>query len=163
MKVTDPTEFGALLAEHYRLIGERSMRDLPVYNDSLSVEAVGFELHGEVIAGILITPWFMNVVLLPLDDRLASQRPGASFAHGFPVGTLDFTVADIDAVGRIGTCSLFSPMFDFGDIDTARATATAALAEIVSPRVDPAAANGRPASAVDRRSLLRGSLTGART
>ena len=162
MKITKPAAFGALLEDHYRRVGERSMRDLPIYNDALSVEAVGFALHGEAIAGILITPWFMNVVLQPLDDRLASQPPGLSFAHVFPVGTLDFTVADIDAVGRIGTCSLFSPMFDFGDMDTARATASAALAEIVSPQVDQAAANRRPASAVDRRSLLRGSLTGAR-
>lgn len=160
MKVTTPAAFGALLEDHYRRAGERSMRELPVYNDLLGVEAVGFDLWGDAITGILITPWFMNVVLRPLDDRLASRQPGASFAHVFPVGPLDFTVADIEAVGRIGTCSLFSPMFDFVDMDTARATATAALAEVLSPADHEA--DRRPAPTVDRRSLLRGSFTGAR-
>jgi len=158
--MTSPVEFAASLEECYRRIGERSMRDLPIYNEALAVEAIGFGTRSATIAGILITPWFMNVILLPLDGSLASQRPGSSFSHVFPVGAIDFNVADIDGIGRIASCSLFSPMFEFSAMDVARATAEAAIAEILTPPVDRGdQSSGWVAKTVDRRSFLRGELT----
>jgi Protein of unknown function (DUF3457). len=44
---------------------DKRMRDLPVVNASLSVQAVGFNRFGEDWLGVLITPWFMNLMLLP--------------------------------------------------------------------------------------------------
>ena len=156
--MASPLEFASLLEACYRRIGEHSMRDLPVYNDALVVEAVGFRAHGDALAGILITPWFMNLILQPLDGSLASRRPGSSISHAFPVGVIDFNVGDIDGIGRIASCSLFSPMFEFGTMEQARATAEAAFVEILLPP----AARERPAAkvvaAVDRRRFLRGEL-----
>ncbi len=158
--MTSPVEFASLLEDCYRRVGERSMRDLPIYNDALAVEAVGFGMRDATIAGILITPWFMNVILLPLDESLASQSPGSSFSHVFPVGAIDFNVADLDGVGRIATCSLFSPMFEFSSMEVARATAEAAIAEILTPPLDrDNQSGGRVAKTVDRRRFLRGELT----
>ena len=158
--MTGPVEFASLLEDCYRRIDERSIRDLPIYNDALAVEAVGFGTRNATIAGILISPWFMNVILLPLDGSLASRSPGSSFSHAFPVGAIDFNVADIDGVGRFATCSLFSPMFEFSAMDVARATAEAAIAEILTPPVDrDGQSSGRVAKTVDRRSFLRGELT----
>src|SRR4051794_27491456 len=53
------------LAAAYRHIARTRMADLPVYNPRLSVEAIGFERHGDGWLGILVTPWFMNAVLAP--------------------------------------------------------------------------------------------------
>ena len=53
----------ALVASFER-IGRESMRGLPFYNEALSVEAVGFERFGDAWLGVLITPWFMNLMLV---------------------------------------------------------------------------------------------------
>ncbi|NVN85479.1 MAG: [NiFe]-hydrogenase assembly chaperone HybE [Rhodopseudomonas sp.] len=155
--MTSAIEYAAALEALYRRIGERSMHDLPIYNEALAVEAVGFDAHDDAISGILITPWFMNLMLLPLDGSLAARALGSSFSHGFPVGMFDFTVGDIEGVGRIASCSLFSPMFEFADMAAARATAAAAMAEIRNP--EPEQPKTRVVAALDRRSFLRGALT----
>jgi [NiFe] hydrogenase assembly HybE family chaperone len=87
---------------------------------------------------------------------LATRGLGSSFSHAFPVGTLDFTVGNLDGLGRIASCSLFSPMFEFADMATARANAEAAIAEIRNP--EPDQPKTRVVTALDRRSFLRGVL-----
>ena len=156
--MTSPVEFASLLEDCYRRIGERSMRDLPIYNDALAVEAVGFRIHDDALAGILITPWFMNLVLQPLDGSLASCRPGSSISHVFPVGAIDFNVGDSEGIGRIASCSLFSPMFEFTAMAQARATAEAAFVEILLPPVAQERPATKVAAAVDRRRFLRGEM-----
>jgi [NiFe] hydrogenase assembly HybE family chaperone len=156
--MTSPVEFASLLEICYRRIGESSMRDLPIYNDVLAVEAVGFRTYNEALAGILITPWFMNLILLPTDASLASRNPGSSFSHAFPVGAIDFNVGDIEGIGRIASCSLFSPMFEFSTMEQARAIAEAAFMEILLPPVEHERPATKVAAAVDRRRFLRGEL-----
>jgi [NiFe] hydrogenase assembly HybE family chaperone len=155
--MTDAIAYAATLEAIYRRIGEHSMRDLPIYNDALAVEAIGFAADDGAISGILITPWFMNLMLLPSDGSLATRALGSSFSHDFPVGALDFTVGAIEGLGRIASCSLFSPMFEFSDMAMARANAEAAIAEIRDP--EPEAPKARVVTALDRRSFLRGALT----
>jgi [NiFe] hydrogenase assembly HybE family chaperone len=155
--MTDAIAYAATLVTIYRSIGEHAMRDLPIYNDALPVEAIGFSASDHAISGILITPWFMNLMLLPADGSLATRARGSSFSHDFPIGAFDFTVGEIEGIGRIASCSLFSPMFEFADMAAARATAEAAIAEIFDP--GPEAPKTRVVSALDRRSFLRGALT----
>jgi [NiFe] hydrogenase assembly HybE family chaperone len=155
--MTDANAYAATLEAFYRRIGAHSMRDLPVYNEALAVEAIGFAADDDAISGIVITPWFMNLMLLPSDGSLAMRALGSSFSHNFPIGAFDFTVGDLDGLGRIAGCSLFSPMFEFADMATARANAEAAIAEIRNP--EPEAPKTRVVTALDRRSFLRGSLT----
>jgi [NiFe] hydrogenase assembly HybE family chaperone len=54
----------AELVASFERIGRESMRGLPFYNEALSVEAIGFERFGEGWIGVLITPWFMNLMLV---------------------------------------------------------------------------------------------------
>ncbi len=156
--MTSPVEFANLLETCYRRIGECSMRDLPIYNDALAVEAVAFRTFGDALTGILITPWFMNLILRPLDGSLASCNAGSSITHVFPVGAIDFNVGDIDGIGRTASCSLFSPMFEFSAMEQARATAEAAFVEILLPPVEHERPATKVAAAVDRRRFLRGEL-----
>jgi [NiFe] hydrogenase assembly HybE family chaperone len=151
--------WGARLAAAYRAIGDRAMRDLPIYNDALGVEAVDFRLFNGTIIGILVTPWFMNAVM-PAGEVSQDVR-GSSLRVRLPAGDIEFTLSEVEPVGRIASCSLFSPMFGFADMAAARATAAAALAELMLPAdSEEAVRRYEPAtSAIDRRNFLRGVLT----
>jgi [NiFe] hydrogenase assembly HybE family chaperone len=155
----EATAWGERLALAYREIGERAMRDLPIYNDALGVEAVGFRVFNGTIIGIMVTPWFMNVVM-PAGE-IARDALGSSLRVHLPAGDIEFTLSEVDLVGRIASCSLFSPMFGFADMAAACATAEAALAELMLPADSEEAVRRRePAtSAIDRRNFLRGVLT----
>ncbi|PJG53353.1 hydrogenase formation protein HupJ [Bradyrhizobium forestalis] len=154
----DAVAWGEHLAGSYRQIGERAMRDLPIYNDALEVEAVGFRRFNGTIVGIMVTPWFMNVMM---PASAAGQSSGAPLRIRFPAGDIEFTLSEVGQVGRIASCSLFSPMSEFADMAAARATAEAALAELMLPADSEEAVRRRePAtSQIDRRNFLRGTLT----
>lgn len=148
---------GARLAAIYEAIAERSMRDLPVYDPRLGVEAVGFTAIGDRVVGVLTTPWFMNLVVCDRPGGVPSTPAvkGASVTHALPGGEFSFVVGEIDGFGRLDSASLFSPMFDFADAATVRATAEAAIAEVTTapaPEPTPPPAGG----AIDRRALLFG-------
>ncbi|MGY3361997.1 [NiFe] hydrogenase assembly HybE family chaperone [Bradyrhizobium sp. GM0.4] len=151
--------WGELLAGSYREIGERAMRDLPIYNDALGVEAVGFRWFNGTTIGIMVTPWFMNVVIPA--SAIARDTSGPSLRIRLPAGDVEFTVSEVGQMGRIASCSLFSPMFQFADIVAARATAKATFAELMLPANSEEAVRRRePAtSPIDRGNFLRGVLT----
>ncbi len=104
------------------------MRDVPMINTALAVEAVGFRPWNDHWLGILVTPWFMNLVLMP---RVAAQwqplAEGASRHYVFPAGVFEFIGARLPSLGDYQACSLFSPMFEFANPQGARDTAVAAL------------------------------------
>lgn len=150
------TAVGERLAALYRGIAERSMRDLPVYNAKLAVEAVGFHDDGGRVVGIVTTPWFMNVVVTasPLGPALTTLPAGATATHELPSGAYDFVVGALGDVGRLDSLSLFSPMFEFDDPEVVRATAEAAMAELRrAPEPEKPAA---PRAPIDRRALIFG-------
>src|SRR3546814_5333263 len=68
------------LAIRFRQIGDEQMRELPFYNANLEVEAWDFSAFDpDHLIGVLITPWFMNLVLLPLVlQPIDSNRYGKS-------------------------------------------------------------------------------------
>ncbi len=57
------------LTETFRDIAEGRMRALPVMNPSLRVEAVGFQTWAGRPTGVLIAPWFVNLLLFPGQDE----------------------------------------------------------------------------------------------
>lgn len=142
IKHTLETTFNEILANR--------MRDLPVVNAMLSVQAVGFSRFNEDWLGILITPWFMSLLLLPGPDSIwREQQPGTKVEKRFPYGTFEFTLASEVQLGKYALCSLFSPMFQFENQAAAIIAAQAALQGLlaeVAPR------------SVSRRDLLRGAI-----
>ncbi|MGJ4949590.1 [NiFe]-hydrogenase assembly chaperone HybE [Bradyrhizobium sp. HKCCYLS20291] len=154
-----PVAWGERLVQYYQDIGERVMRDLPIYHDALAVEAIGFTSFQGRTIGIVITPWFLNVV-----TPVAQGAAGSSVTIALPAGGFEFTIGEVDGIGRIASCSLFSPMFDFVDMAAARAAADAALVAIMAPPEDEASAvpAGKPPGAIDRRAFLRGTLSEGR-
>jgi [NiFe] hydrogenase assembly HybE family chaperone len=118
----------------FRDIHATRMQGLPFVNPALRVEAVGFRRWNGHWLGVLVTPWFMNLVLLP-DDVAAwpSLRPGEKCELTFPTGVFEFIAGREDAFGEYLACSLFSPMFEFVDQETAGLTALAALGALFDP------------------------------
>ncbi len=148
-------------------IQAQRMDGVPVINPRLRVQAVGFHLRDGAFLGVLITPWFMNLVLLPgKDDSWQKLAVGSTVHHHFPVGEYDFIVGHEEGLGRYQSCSLFSPMFEFADMGAAVATAEAALEALLAPAEEaPEAAAPTPVETVvehrlecpvNRRDVLRG-------
>jgi [NiFe] hydrogenase assembly HybE family chaperone len=149
----------------YRRIWIETMREMPFANGALSVEAVGFrrwqatdsttvcqaelkhEVNGTAAApaptgdwiGAVITPWFINLFLLPGGGNLWSdRRPGERCTVEFPVGPLEF-IADHDPAAEVPAfqyCPLFAPPSEFSSHAAARAGALAALAAMFEPPGD---------------------------
>lgn len=108
-----------------------AMVGLPVHNDALNVEAVGFRAFMNGYAGIIVTPWCMNVVVIPADPADAPQTAlGAKRQLSFPSGMYTFIMGRMDGIGALETCSLFSPMDEFGSPEDALAAAEAASEEL---------------------------------
>jgi [NiFe] hydrogenase assembly HybE family chaperone len=152
------------LTAAYRHIARTRMLDLPVYNHRLSVEAIGFQRHGEGWLGIMATPWFMNAVLTPAQPGAWNNiRDGIKVTRALPSGSYEFVAGHIDGVGTILNCSLFSPMFEFEEQEAVREAAIAAMGalldaeEAAEPAPSPPPPPSPPAE-VSRRHLLRGSF-----
>jgi len=109
---------------HFRRIERERMQGLPLLNPALQVKAVGFrEWQGRCL-GVLITPWFMNLMLLPDEgDDWEDLQIGDKQLHQFPAGPYEFILGEEAGIDRFQMCSLFSPMFEFADQATAVATA----------------------------------------
>jgi [NiFe] hydrogenase assembly HybE family chaperone len=122
----------AQLEETYVRIQKERMRDMPLLNRKLRVEAVGFRDWGAYSAiGVLITPWFMNLMLVSTDrEAWRDLSVGGKVQHRFPSGRYEFIVGEEARIGRYQMCSLFSPMFEFED-QAAAATADAAMSALL--------------------------------
>ena len=108
------------------------MVDVPLLNPALHVQAVGFRVWEEHCLGVLITPWFMNLMLLPCEgDEWAGLVSGTNMTHCFPSGTYEFILGEEEGIGRYQMCSLFSPVFEFESQDAAVATAEAVMESLM--------------------------------
>lgn len=121
-------------------IADTRMRDVPVQNLALRVQAIGFETvvepAGEVLLGVLVTPWFMNLVRLPhaVNGAGAASLPvGQKVRREVGCERFEFIGACEEGLGVFEACSLFSPMFEFADQASATATATEILAQLRQP------------------------------
>ncbi|KAA0576395.1 [NiFe]-hydrogenase assembly chaperone HybE [Azospirillum sp. Sh1] len=131
-----PTETIARLEAAFREVHTAQMRGLPIVNDALAVKAVGFHRRGERWLGALVTPWFLNLVLLPGEgDEWSELVPGAKELIEFPSGRYEFVHANRKGVGAYKACSLFSPMFEFASMLQATETASAALVSLFDPSI----------------------------
>jgi [NiFe] hydrogenase assembly HybE family chaperone len=120
------------LEKYYRQVMETRMQGLPVLNPRLEVQAVGFrEWQGHCL-GVMITPWFMNLMLLPGEGEGWERLwPGGKQIHPMPSGPYEFVAGEDEGIGQHQICSLFSPMFEFADQATAVMTAESVLEAVM--------------------------------
>jgi len=111
------------LAAAFRAVAAR-MQGLSFVSPAVEVEAVGFAPWGSHWLGVMVTPWFMNLTLLPRDPAAwQALAPGAKRRYVFPAGTYEFVGANDAAIGDYQVCSLFSPLQEFDDHASARLVA----------------------------------------
>jgi [NiFe] hydrogenase assembly HybE family chaperone len=164
------------LVDAYRAVATR-MEGLPFVNAALAVEAVAFAPWQGHWLGVLLTPWFMNLILAPGDlSAWQSLAPGKKRRYRFPAGEYDFIGAHDERAGEYQACSLFSPVLEFDDQETARLVARLArdalfdgdnaekVDDVPAPNLPgPASADSGRLARLDapmtRRELLRGKST----
>ncbi len=127
------------LIDLFQTIEVTRMDGVPVLNKKLSVDAIGFEPYGDFYLGVLLTPWFMNLMMLPMAgdaNELEGKKFGSKQSHALPNGQFQFIVGHEEDIGFYLSCSLFSPVFEFADQESALQTARAALDEVMRVRDD---------------------------
>lgn len=116
------------LVADFREVWHAKMRDLPMVNKLLHVEAVGFRMVEGRPLGVLISPWFMNLIQLPGDgEDWTRLSPGAKELISFPSGDYEFIHNARELIGGYKACSLFSPMGDFSSQMQAQEVARAVM------------------------------------
>ena len=128
------------LRDHYQYVYTHKMNDIPIVNKKLEVEVIGFVDWGHdksksaAEVGVLITPWFMNIVLLPKESMKQEVRVGKTANILFPDGEYSFLTQQDSEFGVYLTCSLFSPMFEFKTQEQARGTAEAVMQQLMQTK-----------------------------
>jgi [NiFe] hydrogenase assembly HybE family chaperone len=137
------------LVQRFQVIHEEHMQGLPIVHPDLVVEAVGFAPWEAHELGVLITPWFMNLVLLPDDSQYDGLAQGEEVEFRFPSGPCDFTVNQEEGVGAFLSAILFRTVINFPGQTFAREVALEALKSLHTvPAVDP--------PTISRRDILKG-------
>jgi [NiFe] hydrogenase assembly HybE family chaperone len=137
------------LANTYRRAALK-VKGLPIYNPTLAVEAVGFREHEGRQAGVIVAPWFMNLVVIPSEADRTTWLPAGTVRLRFPSGEYDFMVQDLHGFGLVGTCALFATMHEFTDHEAAQTAAVSIADGLFQPE------QPTPAPTVSRRQLFGG-------
>lgn len=110
----DPQAVTKILENTFNKIHQEQMQGIPILNPAIKVQALGFQEYQGRILGVIITPWLMNVVMLPGEnDDWNGLEVGKKQLHKFPSKTYKFMVNEIDDIGICQTHSLHSPMRNF--------------------------------------------------
>lgn len=154
----DAAILAARLEGAFREIRRNRMQGVPILNAALEVEAVGLRPWNGHWLCALVTPWFINLVVLRGDGDWRAVADRESVWHEFPSGRFEFRGASEPGLGEFHACSLFSPVLEFADHATARETARAALQALFDPSLlgEPPPGAGTGSRGMSRRDFLRG-------
>jgi [NiFe] hydrogenase assembly HybE family chaperone len=118
--MTSDSGFAGSLVAHFERIHEQFMQGLPILNPRLTIEAVGVREFGEQKVCVLITPWFMNLVVWSATGRWDREQEGELISISLPREALEFTVCRDAEIGSYLSAVLFRTMTDFPDQRTAK-------------------------------------------
>ncbi len=165
----------ALLEAHFERIFQDNMQGLPIVNDALRVEAVGFEDWRGHWLGVLITPWFLNLMVVPGASQDWPQvKEGERLRFAFESGTYLFNAMDLDGFGQVLSCSLASPVREYGSQESVREVAQDLMRLIHAPAEEERGADASVSGALQqgaaeggcamsRRAFLRATPAGETT
>ncbi len=132
----------------YASVAER-MSDMPLYNDQLSVDVVALQqidsrhLKSELqtvplFMAVLITPWCMNVVVIPVAETVSNFLPavGSTWLVDIAGSEFEFTVAADIGFGAFASASLISMMHQFETMTQAQEFAKQSLELLLTPEAN---------------------------
>ncbi len=128
----DPQRIAQQIEAAFERILCEKMQGIPIVNPAIRVEALGFQAYEGRVFGIIITPWLMNLVLLPAtDEDWSGLQLGEKKWHQIGPRQYKFLANDIDGIGVCRTHSLYSPMREFRSHEQAQAAALRFLDELI--------------------------------
>lgn len=111
----------------FRRIQAERMAGLPLLNPLLDVAAVGFERHGDDWRGVLLTPWGLQLLLLPAVADWPVPASHERVFRTYAAGSFAFLGNREDGLGDYLACPLVHDMSPYADQETALLTARASL------------------------------------
>ncbi len=97
----------------FEKIATTRMAGLPILNPAIHVEVVGFREWDGHWVGVLVTPWTINLVLMPgKDAMLEPLLQGENKVWRFPSGDYQFMGLNEPELGTCHICPLISPLDD---------------------------------------------------
>jgi [NiFe] hydrogenase assembly HybE family chaperone len=112
-------------------IERERMHGVPILNTKLSVAAIGMRASAAGWLSVLVTPWFINAILLPASEAdaeaWAALPAGTKVQHELPAGIFEFICSAEEELGPYRMCSLFSPVLQFENQEAAVAAADGAM------------------------------------
>ena len=131
----NPQQVAEQLVETFNRIHLENMQGIPILNPAIGIEATGFQEYQGRILGVVITPWLMNVVLLPRDDEdWNGMELGHKQPHEFGSRIYKFMINEYEGIGVCQTHSLYSPMRNFTSHQQALSAAREFLDDLFNER-----------------------------
>lgn len=109
------------LEKAFLAIEQGSMAELPVCNAALTTELVGLRRFQAGWLGCLITPWTLQLLLLP--DDTGGLKIGRKRSIRLSQGEIVFAANENEGAGPYLACPLASPLHEFKDQQSIRRTA----------------------------------------
>jgi len=111
----------ALLVAHYESLWQEGGQDMAEINPALAVEAVGFTRYEGDWLGVVITPWFLRLFMLPGGGSLWGEIPvGQSRYVSLPAETMQFVADEAPQLGAFQYSALLEPTSLVADMNAAR-------------------------------------------
>jgi [NiFe] hydrogenase assembly HybE family chaperone len=122
------------LVRRFQQIGVERIYGLPIYNDALTVEAVDFQPCEGGLIGVLVTPWFMNIMLLPDNTTPYQQQElGVKVKYQLNSGEQEFVIGEDEGVGRYLFRTVTSPTHCYKKQIAAVTSGQKALITLLTP------------------------------
>lgn len=141
----------------FRRIHAERMADLPLLNPVLTVATVGFTRHGNDWRGVLVTPWCIDLLLLPAAEDWPVPGPHERVFRPYAAGNFAFLPNHEDGLGDYLICALIHDMNRFPDQESACMTAQACLIALDLAPGQPQSDAAAPSSSARRKFLSLGS------
>lgn len=130
--MNNPQVAAEFVAQAFDTIHREQMAGIPILNDRIQVQALGFQEYEGRMLGVVITPWLMTLIMLPsVEDDWDAMALCEKQSHPFPSNSYTFMVNEFNGIGRCQTYSLYSPMGEFANHEHAEAAAEAFLATLM--------------------------------
>lgn len=117
----------ALVERVFERIRRERMEGIDLLNPALAVAAVGFARHADDWRGALVTPWGIQLLLLPAVEDWPLPASHARALRRYAAGDFAFLPNREEELGDYLACPLVHDMRPYADQETALATARACL------------------------------------
>ena len=134
-----PAQAARQLEDCFTKIWKENMVGIQILNNDLVVEAVEFQHWNGRVIGMMVTPWFINLIMLPKEgENWKIDKLGEREKFTFPQKECPVMINEIEEFGYCKTYSLYSPVNDFPNPEAARIAAAIFLRDLLdeSKRVE---------------------------